>query len=205
MDDPAAGEIAVQDAGRLGAALAAFHALEPIDRARIHAVCRSFGSPRLAGCSDGFAPTSQPAVDALVRELICAPARRLRAARLPSRRRASEKRDRHRSRRRAHRRRGSGHRTCGGRHRELSGRPPLSAAWRTAHRRHARRSRACVSRSATGRCGPLPAHASLQWHTAAALLVERIFRAVTRVRPLGLLHMPELLCDARALLTERHP
>jgi Ser/Thr protein kinase RdoA (MazF antagonist) len=47
---------------------------------------------------------------------------------------------------------------------------------------------------------PLPSRASLQWHTAAALLVERIFRAVTRVRPLGLLHMADLLRDARALL-----
>ena len=48
----------------------------------------------------------------------------------------------------------------------------------------------------------LPARTSLRWHTAAALLIERIFRAVTRVRPLGLLHLPGLLGDARALLTE---
>jgi hypothetical protein len=32
--------------------------------------------------------------------------------------------------------------------------------------------------------------------------VERALRAVTRVRPLGLLHLPELLNDAHALLTE---
>jgi Phosphotransferase enzyme family len=52
---------------------------------------------------------------------------------------------------------------------------------------------------------PLPPSASLAWHTAAALLVERIFRAVTRVRPLGLLHMPELVDDVRALLKEQQP
>ncbi len=54
-----------------------------------------------------------------------------------------------------------------------------------------------------GSVRPLPARAALRWHTAAALLIERIFRAVTRVRPLGLLNLPELVEDARALLTER--
>jgi len=50
----------------------------------------------------------------------------------------------------------------------------------------------------------LPSLAGLMWHTAAALLVERVLRAVTRVRPLGLLHLPELLGDAHALLTKDH-
>jgi aminoglycoside phosphotransferase len=50
---------------------------------------------------------------------------------------------------------------------------------------------------------PLPTPVSLRWHTAAALLIERIFRAITRARPLGLLHMPALVSDARALLA-RH-
>jgi Ser/Thr protein kinase RdoA (MazF antagonist) len=49
---------------------------------------------------------------------------------------------------------------------------------------------------------PLPARESLTWHIAAALLIERILRAVTRVRPLGLCHLPELLGDAHALLTD---
>jgi hypothetical protein len=48
----------------------------------------------------------------------------------------------------------------------------------------------------------LPTRESLRWHTAAALFVERILRAVTRVRPLGLCHLPELLGDAHALLTD---
>jgi len=47
---------------------------------------------------------------------------------------------------------------------------------------------------------PLPARDTLRWHTAAALFVERVLRAVTRVRPLGLRHLPELLGDARAVL-----
>lgn len=51
---------------------------------------------------------------------------------------------------------------------------------------------------------PLPAPAGLRWHTAAALLIERILRSVTRVRPLGLFHLPGLLADARALLEGHH-
>jgi aminoglycoside phosphotransferase len=51
---------------------------------------------------------------------------------------------------------------------------------------------------------PLPASAALRWHTAAALLIERIFRSVTRIRPLGLCHLPELLGDAHALVTGGH-
>jgi Ser/Thr protein kinase RdoA (MazF antagonist) len=49
---------------------------------------------------------------------------------------------------------------------------------------------------------PLPSRASLGWHTAAALFIERAFRAVTRVRPLGLQHLDELLADARQIATE---
>ena len=49
----------------------------------------------------------------------------------------------------------------------------------------------------------LPPLASLRWHTAAALFVERALRAVTRVRPLGLLYLRELLGDAHALLAGR--
>jgi hypothetical protein len=46
----------------------------------------------------------------------------------------------------------------------------------------------------------LPTTASLQWHTAAALFVERATRAITRIRPLGLEHMPALLVSAERLL-----
>jgi aminoglycoside phosphotransferase len=51
---------------------------------------------------------------------------------------------------------------------------------------------------------PLPTRTALRWHTSAALLIERILRAVTRVRPLGLVHLPDLLRDARGLLTDSH-
>jgi hypothetical protein len=50
---------------------------------------------------------------------------------------------------------------------------------------------------------PLPRRQALGWHTAAALLVERVLRAVTRVRPLGLLHLEELLADAAAIVGSR--
>ena len=46
----------------------------------------------------------------------------------------------------------------------------------------------------------LPATSSLQWHTAAALLVERAARAVTRFRPLGLEHLPALISSSEQLL-----
>jgi len=46
----------------------------------------------------------------------------------------------------------------------------------------------------------LPATSSIQWHTAAALLVERATRAVTRIRPLGLEHLPALLSTSERLL-----
>lgn len=49
---------------------------------------------------------------------------------------------------------------------------------------------------------PLPGRASLGWHTAAALFIERAFHAVTRVRPNGLQHLGELLRDAGQLVTE---
>jgi hypothetical protein len=49
---------------------------------------------------------------------------------------------------------------------------------------------------------PLPTRAALRWHTSAALFIERVLRAVTRVRPLGLLHLPELLGDAGELLMD---
>jgi len=49
----------------------------------------------------------------------------------------------------------------------------------------------------------LPATDSLRWHAAAALLVERALRAVTRVRPAGLAHLEELLEAADALLDGR--
>jgi Ser/Thr protein kinase RdoA (MazF antagonist) len=49
---------------------------------------------------------------------------------------------------------------------------------------------------------PLPPRPTLRWYAAAALLVERILRSVNRVRPLGLVHLPDLLRDARALLTD---
>jgi Ser/Thr protein kinase RdoA (MazF antagonist) len=50
---------------------------------------------------------------------------------------------------------------------------------------------------------PLPDDRSLRWHTAAALLVERVLRAVTRVRPAGLLMLEELLAAAGTLLEGR--
>jgi tRNA A-37 threonylcarbamoyl transferase component Bud32 len=46
----------------------------------------------------------------------------------------------------------------------------------------------------------LPSRASLAWHTAAALFVERAARAVTRMRPLGLQRLPDLLAASERLL-----
>jgi len=43
------------------------------------------------------------------------------------------------------------------------------------------------------RVRPLPTQSSLMWHTAAALLSERAFRSVNRIRVEGLLHFPEVL------------
>lgn len=45
-----------------------------------------------------------------------------------------------------------------------------------------------------------PADATVRWYTAAAVLVERAFRAINRVRPEGLLHLNALLMDARDVL-----
>lgn len=47
---------------------------------------------------------------------------------------------------------------------------------------------------------PLPDPSSLAWHTAASLFVERAVRAVTRIRPLGLNHLPALLDRASEIL-----
>ncbi|HEX2103546.1 MAG TPA: phosphotransferase [Solirubrobacteraceae bacterium] len=46
----------------------------------------------------------------------------------------------------------------------------------------------------------LPDPATLRWHVAAALLTERALRAVSRVRPGGLMHLGAVLNDARAVL-----
>lgn len=51
-----------------------------------------------------------------------------------------------------------------------------------------------------GSAASLPPTASLRWHTAAALLVERALRAVYRVRLQGLRNLRALLDDARELL-----
>jgi Ser/Thr protein kinase RdoA (MazF antagonist) len=46
----------------------------------------------------------------------------------------------------------------------------------------------------------LPGRESLAWHTAAALFSERAARAITRMRPLGLEHLPTLLATSERLL-----
>lgn len=46
----------------------------------------------------------------------------------------------------------------------------------------------------------LPDPSSLAWHVAASLFVERAVRAVTRIRPLGLNHLPALLDRADQIL-----
>jgi Ser/Thr protein kinase RdoA (MazF antagonist) len=46
----------------------------------------------------------------------------------------------------------------------------------------------------------LPAAPSIRWHTAAALLVERATRAITRIRPLGLEYLPALVATSERLL-----
>ncbi|HSE32577.1 MAG TPA: phosphotransferase [Pyrinomonadaceae bacterium] len=51
------------------------------------------------------------------------------------------------------------------------------------------------------RVRPLPNQRSLSWHTAAALLSERAFRSVNRVRVAGLLHLPDVLERATEVLT----
>jgi len=46
----------------------------------------------------------------------------------------------------------------------------------------------------------LPDPDALRWHIAAALLSERALRAVNRLRPQSLAHLPAVLADARAVL-----
>lgn len=46
----------------------------------------------------------------------------------------------------------------------------------------------------------LPDPCALAWHTAAALFVERAVRAVTRIRPSGLTHLPALIARASQIL-----
>jgi aminoglycoside phosphotransferase len=46
----------------------------------------------------------------------------------------------------------------------------------------------------------LPDTTARRWYTAAALFAEQALRAVTRIRPAGLLHLQELLAEARMLL-----
>jgi aminoglycoside phosphotransferase (APT) family kinase protein len=47
---------------------------------------------------------------------------------------------------------------------------------------------------------PVPSMSSVAWHAAAALFVERASRAVTRIRPLGLANLPQLLLAVDRLL-----
>jgi Ser/Thr protein kinase RdoA (MazF antagonist) len=53
------------------------------------------------------------------------------------------------------------------------------------------------------RVRPLPNAAALDWHTGAALFVERALRAVTRFRSEGLLHLGVLVAHAQRLSRER--
>jgi aminoglycoside phosphotransferase len=46
----------------------------------------------------------------------------------------------------------------------------------------------------------LPCLRSIAWYAAAALFVERALRAVTRIRPLGLACLPDLLAESERLL-----
>ena len=54
-----------------------------------------------------------------------------------------------------------------------------------------------------GAIRPLPPEASLAWHTAAALVSERVLRAVNRVRIPGLMRLETLLLTAHGLLEAR--
>jgi aminoglycoside phosphotransferase len=198
MDDPAAGAEAVHDAGRLGAALAEFHALEPTDAPKF----TRFAPDRLCEARRLVArvrPDVEEAADALVREL---------AAQQPDDRAAA---------------------VClhGDLHPKNAivsdGRVALIDVEDLAVGPAAADIGSFLAALAYLRCGgrldpnthdaiagafllgyrtlrPLPTHECLRWHTAAALFVERIFRAVSRVRPLGLTHLPELVDHARAIL-----
>ncbi|HEY6802135.1 MAG TPA: phosphotransferase [Pyrinomonadaceae bacterium] len=53
------------------------------------------------------------------------------------------------------------------------------------------------------RVRPLPEHQSLTWHTAAALVAERAYRSVNRIRVEGLLHLSDVLKRAAEILNLR--
>jgi aminoglycoside phosphotransferase (APT) family kinase protein len=74
----------------------------------------------------------------------------------------------------------------------------LQVANRLSRSAYSARAAAFLSGYADNR--PLPTTASLAWHTAAALFIERAVRAVTRMRPLGLAHMGALMSAAERLL-----
>jgi Ser/Thr protein kinase RdoA (MazF antagonist) len=80
----------------------------------------------------------------------------------------------------------------------LAGLAYLRAARRLSADDHDQLAQAFISGYATVR--QLPDTASIRWHTAAAILVERAVRAITRIRPLGLAHLVTLLTDARRLV-----
>lgn len=61
---------------------------------------------------------------------------------------------------------------------------------------------ACAFLSGYSEARELPKQTSLRWHTAAALLAERAFRSVSRIRPEGLHHLSDLLMDCRRLLRD---
>ena len=74
----------------------------------------------------------------------------------------------------------------------------LRASQRLSHADFARQADAFLRGYAAVRS--LPSPASVAWHTAAALLIERAARAVTRIRPLGLTHFDALLGEAEHVL-----
>ena len=197
MNDPAGGD-AVRDAAGLGAALAAFHALEPPDAP----VFTRFAPARLSDARRLVAAHS-PRCRGLGR---CARARADRAATRRPRGRPS-----------------AFTATCTRRTRSSpieASRSSTSRIWQSDPRRptseafwprwstcgaahvspadtHEAVARAFLLGYASVR--PLPARAALRWHTAAALLIERIFRAVTARAAAGATaHLPELRGATRA-------
>jgi aminoglycoside phosphotransferase len=82
----------------------------------------------------------------------------------------------------------------------LAGLDYLVIAGRLDHAAHGELSDAFLT--GYDRIAARPRLPSLQWHRAAALLVERAYRAVTRLRPLGLQNLNALLTHARRVLTE---
>lgn len=202
MDDASAGDDAVQDAVRLGVALAAFHGLKPTDAPAFtrFAANRLIETRRLVAC---VRPDVDDSADALVRELI---SQQPDEAEAP----VCLHGDVHPKNAIVTDRGvalidvedlaiGPAAADIGS---FLAALLYLRRGGRLDRDTHDAMARAFLLGYRSRR--PLPARAVLRWHTAAGLLIERIFRAVTRVRPLGLLHLPELLSDARALLTERH-